>query len=57
MAAHGDVGEAIGLAVADGRIDNAELMDIEDALLSQMAKIHQLAQAVRAAHKRGMVAA
>ena len=57
MAAHGDVGEAIGLAVADGRIDCAELMDIEDALLSQMAKIHQLAQAVRAAHKRGMVVA
>lgn len=57
MAAHGDVGEAIGMAVADGRIDGAELMDIEDALLSQMAKIHQLAQSVRAAHKRGMVAA
>lgn len=57
MAAHGDVGEAIGLALADGRIDCSELMDIEDALLSQMAKIHQLAQSVRAAHKRGMVVA
>ena len=31
MAAHGDVGEAIGMALADGRIDCSELMDIEDA--------------------------
>ena len=56
MAAHGDVGEAIGLAVADGRIDCAELMDIEDALLAGMGRLHQLALSVRAAHKRGTVA-
>lgn len=57
MAAHGDVGEAIGLAVADGRIDCAELADCEEALMRAMTKIGEMALAVRAAHKRGRVAA
>lgn len=55
MAAHGDVGEAISLAIADGRIDVAELADIEDAVLHNIEDLHGVLRAVKSAHKRGVV--
>lgn len=57
ISAHGDVGEAIALALSDGRIDLSELNDIEDAVLGNIEHLHGVLRAVRAAHKAGGVRA
>lgn len=57
ISAHGDVGEAIALALSDGRIDLSELDDIEDAVLGNIEHLHGVLKAVRAAHKAGGVRA
>ncbi|WP_174874189.1 phage regulatory CII family protein [Vogesella oryzae] len=54
MAAQGDVGEAINLALDDDRIDLSELADIEEAVLQSIRHSHGVLDAVRAAHKRGL---
>lgn len=55
ISAHGDVGEAISLALDDGRIDGSELIDIQDAILGNIEHLHGVLRAVRAAHKKGLV--
>ncbi|MCP1289841.1 hypothetical protein NK214_06510 [Chromobacterium sp. S0633] len=54
ISAHGDVGEAVSQALEDGRIDGAELADIEEAVLGNIEHLHSVLRAVRAAHRKGV---
>ncbi|EEG10283.1 phage regulatory CII family protein [Pseudogulbenkiania ferrooxidans] len=54
ISAHGDVGEAVSMALEDGRIDSAELVDIEEAILSNIEHLHSVLRAVRVAHRKGV---